>query len=93
MEKCTFCVQRIRDAEHRARVGGRQVRDGEIVPACAATCPGEVIVFGNIDDPSTRVAQTAGSFRAFRVFEELNTQPGVVYLKKVSENAPEGAAH
>ncbi len=93
MEKCTFCVQRIRDAEHEARVEGRPVRDGEIVPACAQTCPGEAIVFGNIEDPGSRVARVVESSRGFRVFEELNTQSAVVYLKKVTEGAPEGAAH
>jgi anaerobic selenocysteine-containing dehydrogenase/Fe-S-cluster-containing dehydrogenase component len=87
MEKCTFCVQRIREVEHGARLGGRQVRDGEIVPACAQTCPGNAIVFGNIKDPNSRVAQVSGSGRSFRVFEDLNTAPGVVYLKKVSDRS------
>ncbi|HUG39370.1 MAG TPA: 4Fe-4S dicluster domain-containing protein [Longimicrobiales bacterium] len=93
MEKCTFCVQRIRDTQHRARLGGRYVRDGEIVPACAQTCPTNVIAFGDIADPGSRVAQIAASGRSFRVFEELNTQPGIVYLKKVAEHGTEGAAH
>jgi anaerobic selenocysteine-containing dehydrogenase/Fe-S-cluster-containing dehydrogenase component len=93
MEKCTFCVQRIRDSEHRARIEARPVRDGEIVPACAQTCPGNAIVFGNIEDPASRVARVVESNRGFRVFEELNTQSAVVYLKQVSEDAVEGAAH
>ena len=92
MEKCTFCVQRIRGAEHQARVEGRMVGDGEIRPACAETCPGSAIVFGNIDDPNSRVAQVVESSRGFRVFEELNTQSAVVYLKKVATDG-EGAAH
>jgi molybdopterin-containing oxidoreductase family iron-sulfur binding subunit len=87
MEKCTFCVQRIRDAEHRARLEGRSVPDGEIVPACAQTCPGEAIVFGNIKDPNSRVARIAASGRGYRVLEELNTQSGIVYLQQV---LPEG---
>jgi Fe-S-cluster-containing dehydrogenase component len=89
MEKCTFCVQRIRDVEHQSRLGGREVRDGEIVPACAQTCPGNAIVFGNIKDPSSRVAQVSSSGRSFRVFEDLNVAPGVVYLKKVTDRAGE----
>ncbi len=93
MEKCTFCVQRIRGAEHQARIDGRTVGDGEIVPACAETCPGNAIVFGNIEDPNSRVAQVVESSRGFRVFEELNTQSAVVYLKKVTEGAAEGAGH
>ena len=83
MEKCTFCVQRIRDAENRARLEGRRVRDGEIVPACAQTCPGDAIVFGNIKDPSSRVARVAASGRGYRVLGELNTQSAITYLKKV----------
>jgi anaerobic selenocysteine-containing dehydrogenase/Fe-S-cluster-containing dehydrogenase component len=89
MEKCTFCVQRIRDTEHQARLQGREVRDGEIVPACAQTCPGNAIVFGNIKDPNSRVAHVTSSGRSFRVLEDLNTTPGVVYLKKVVDRPGE----
>ncbi len=91
MEKCTFCVQRIRDAEHQARLQGRPVRDGEILPACAQTCPGNAIVFGNIKDPNSRVAQVSSSGRSFRVLEDLNTAPGVIYLKKVVDDRAGGA--
>ncbi|MEJ2185245.1 MAG: 4Fe-4S dicluster domain-containing protein [Gemmatimonadota bacterium] len=83
MEKCTFCVQRIRDREHKARLADRPVRDGEIVPACAQTCPGQAIVFGNIKDPNSRVAQVAASGRGYRVLDELNTQSAITYLKRV----------
>ncbi|MBI4544454.1 MAG: 4Fe-4S dicluster domain-containing protein [Gemmatimonadetes bacterium] len=83
MEKCTFCVQRIRGREQQARLEGRSVGDGEIVPACAQTCPGEAIVFGNVKDPASRVARLAASGRGYRVLEELNTQSAIVYLKKV----------
>ena len=93
MEKCTFCVQRIRDAENHARLAGRGVRDGEIVPACAQTCPGEAIVFGNMRDPNSRVRQIAESGRAYRVLDQLNTQSAVVYLRRISEHAAETAEH
>jgi molybdopterin-containing oxidoreductase family iron-sulfur binding subunit len=83
MEKCTFCVQRIRDAQNHARVEDRAVVDGEITPACAQTCPGEAIVFGNIKDPNSRVARVAASGRGYRVLEELNTQSAITYLKRV----------
>lgn len=89
MEKCTFCVQRIRGAERDAKLEDRGVRDGEIVPACAQTCPGEAIVFGNIKDPNSRVARIAASGRGYQVLGELNTQPGIVYLKKVITEAAE----
>jgi anaerobic selenocysteine-containing dehydrogenase/Fe-S-cluster-containing dehydrogenase component len=87
MEKCTFCVQRIRDAENTARLENRGTADGEIVPACAQTCPGEAIVFGNIKDPNSRVARVAASGRGYRVFEMINTQSAVTYLRKVSLHA------
>jgi len=89
MEKCTFCVQRIREAEYAARLEGRTVADGAITPACAQTCPGDAIVFGNIKDPNSRVAKIAASGRGYRVLEELNTQSGIVYLKKVLTEASE----
>ena len=90
MEKCTFCVQRIREAENHARLEDRRVTDGEITPACAQTCPGEAIVFGNIKDPNSRVARLASSGRGYRVLEHLNTQSAVVYLRKVVTTVAEG---
>jgi molybdopterin-containing oxidoreductase family iron-sulfur binding subunit len=86
MEKCSFCMQRIRDAENRAALeDGRDVRDGEIVPACQQSCPAEAIVFGNIRDPASRVSEVVASERTYRVLDEIvNTQPAVSYLKKVT---------
>ena len=86
MEKCSFCMQRVRDAQNRAALeDGREVRDGEIVTACQQTCPAEAIVFGNLRDPSSRVSQIVESERTYRVLDELiNTQPAVSYLKKVT---------
>jgi molybdopterin-containing oxidoreductase family iron-sulfur binding subunit len=83
MEKCTFCVQRIHEGKDRAKDEKRPVRDGEVVPACAQTCPGQAIVFGDLNDPSSRVSQLAGSPRAYRIFDGLNTRPAVTYLKKI----------
>jgi molybdopterin-containing oxidoreductase family iron-sulfur binding subunit len=83
MEKCTFCVQRIREAQNHARVEDRAVVDGEIVPACAQTCPGDAIVFGNVADPKSRVARVAASGRGYRVLEALNTQSAITYLKRI----------
>lgn len=85
MEKCTMCVQRIRKAQHEARLEGRGVPDGRIQPACAQSCPSNVIHFGNMKDPEARVARIAASGRAYRALDELNTQSGIVYLKKVLE--------
>jgi anaerobic selenocysteine-containing dehydrogenase/Fe-S-cluster-containing dehydrogenase component len=84
-EKCTFCVQRIRGGEEKAKLEGRPVRDGEIVSACAATCPARAIVFGDLKDPTSRVSRMAKDQRAYRLLEELNTKPGVVYLARRRE--------
>ena len=83
MEKCTFCVQRIRTAELAARDEKRPLKDGEVQPACVQSCPTEAMVFGDLDDPSSRVAQLARSGRSFKLMEDLGTQPKVVYLKPV----------
>ena len=80
MEKCTFCIQRIREAKDVAKDEGRKVRDGEVVPACAQSCPTRAIVFGNLLDPSSEVYALIHSKRAYRILEELGTGPAVYYL-------------
>jgi molybdopterin-containing oxidoreductase family iron-sulfur binding subunit len=84
-EKCTFCVQRIRAGKEQAKFEGRPVRDGEIVPACVSVCPTSAMVFGDLQDPASRVSRSAAEGRAYRLLEELNTQPGVVYLARRSD--------
>jgi len=86
MEKCTFCVQRIVQGKDRARREGRPVADGEIVPACAQSCPTRAIVFGDLKDPSSRVSRLSKDSRRYRVFEELNTRPAVTYLERTRRN-------
>jgi len=81
MEKCTFCIQRIRHAEDSAQADNRDMRDGEVVPACAQACPADAIVFGRIDEPESRVSQAARSSRGYHHLEELGTLPRVTYLK------------
>ena len=93
MEKCTFCVQRIHEGERRAAAEGRHVRDGEVVPACVQVCPTEVFAFGNISDPESAVARAATTNRGYRALQELNTQPAVVYLKKVTLHEPKNRSH
>jgi anaerobic selenocysteine-containing dehydrogenase/Fe-S-cluster-containing dehydrogenase component len=90
MEKCTFCVQRIREAENRAVAEQRDVAADEFTVACAAACPSRAIVFGDAADASWSVGKMIEDERAYHVFEELNTYTGVVYLKKV--NHPAGGA-
>ncbi len=87
MEKCTFCIQRIRQAKDHAKDDGRRrVRDGEVQPACVQTCPTEALVFGDRLDPDSKVTKSMHDPRAYRVLEELNTAPSVIYLKKVDAN-------
>jgi anaerobic selenocysteine-containing dehydrogenase/Fe-S-cluster-containing dehydrogenase component len=83
MEKCTFCVQRIRAAQNTARLEDREVRDGEITPACAQGCPSEAITFGNMLDGDSRVTRLQADRRGYHVLEDLNTRPAVTYLAKV----------
>ncbi len=83
MEKCTFCVQRIVQGKDRAKREGRAVADGEIVPACAQSCPTRAIVFGDLKDPASRVSQLSKHERRYRVFEELNTRPAITYLERI----------
>ena len=86
MEKCTFCIQRIHKVEDLAASEGRNIQDGEVVPACAQACPADAIVFGRLDDPNSRVSQAALASRGFHQLEELGTLPRVTYLKGESNN-------
>ena len=87
MEKCTFCVQRIRGAQHDASTDGRELVDGDIQTACQQTCPADAIVFGDLNDPNSRVSQLAADERAYHVLGGLNTKPAVTYLKQVRNRA------
>lgn len=84
MEKCTFCIQRIRGAQHQARLEGRSLKDGEFTTACAQACPSDAIVFGDLHDPGSRVHQSSQDHRGYHVLEELNTRPAITYLAKVT---------
>jgi len=82
MEKCTFCVQRIRRAEETALVENRPLQDGEVVPACVQTCPTSALTFGDLNDANSQVAKLLeNSLRKFRLLEHLGTEPSVYYLK------------
>ena len=81
IEKCTFCVQRIRRIEIDAHAQGREPVDGEIQPACVQTCAPGALIFGDLNDPNSRVSQLATSHRSFKLLGELGTNPGVIYLK------------
>jgi molybdopterin-containing oxidoreductase family iron-sulfur binding subunit len=96
MEKCSYCVQRINRARQDAKVQERTIRDGEIRTACQAACPTDAIVFGNINDPQSRVAQEKKSPLNYGLLAELNTRPRTTYMAVVrtpnTELEPAGAA-
>ncbi|MBI4202983.1 MAG: 4Fe-4S dicluster domain-containing protein [Chloroflexi bacterium] len=93
MEKCTFCVQRIRRGEQDAKREGRDVRDGEFQPACAQACPANVLIFGDVRDPQSRIHEFLAKDRRFRLREELGTETNVIYLSKLDLEAKEVAGH
>lgn len=82
MEKCVFCIQRIKAAESQAEAEKRQLRDGEFSPACVQSCPTDALVFGNLDDPESRVSRLRQSNRAAELLEDLGTRPSVTYLRR-----------
>jgi molybdopterin-containing oxidoreductase family iron-sulfur binding subunit len=81
-EKCNFCIQRIRRAKMTAKKEKRKIREGEVVPACVETCPSEALFFGDLNDPKSQVSRLSKSRRAFRLMEDLGTEPKVYYLKE-----------
>jgi MoCo/4Fe-4S cofactor protein with predicted Tat translocation signal len=83
MEKCTYCVQRINNTRIEAEKQNRPIRDGEIVTACEAACPSEAIVFGNANDPTSRVAKLKAQQRNYAILGELNARPRTTYLAAV----------
>ncbi len=83
MEKCTFCVQRIQSARIAARREGRELRDGDVVPACAQACPAQAIVFGDLNDPGSRVRAAFDDARAYALLEEQNVRPRLRYLARL----------
>ncbi|HEY2953748.1 MAG TPA: molybdopterin-dependent oxidoreductase [Candidatus Eisenbacteria bacterium] len=83
MEKCTMCVQRILEGKGNAKDENRAVRDLEIQTACQQSCPTQAIVFGDLLDPESRVSKLSRAQRAYWALDELNTGPGVTYLKEV----------
>jgi molybdopterin-containing oxidoreductase family iron-sulfur binding subunit len=83
MEKCTYCVQRINNGRIAAEKQNRPIRDGEIVTACESACPSEAIVFGNANDPNSRVAKLQAQQRNYSLLGELNARPRTTYLAAV----------
>jgi molybdopterin-containing oxidoreductase family iron-sulfur binding subunit len=83
MEKCTYCVQRINAARQTAKVEDRRIKDGEVRTACQSACPTQAIHFGDLNDPTSRVAQLRNEPRNYGLLEDLNTRPRTTYLAAV----------
>jgi molybdopterin-containing oxidoreductase family iron-sulfur binding subunit len=91
MEKCSFCVQRIHAARQEAKDAGREIRDGEVTPACAQACPTQAITFGNTRDEKSHVVHASDdSVRSYHALHSLNTRPAITYLAKVTRGPVEG---
>lgn len=84
MEKCTFCIQRVKKAEVQAQESKQPIKDGEVKPACVQSCPAKAMVFGDLNDPKSKVSQLSRSNRATRLLEEVGARPNVIYLRSVS---------
>lgn len=83
VEKCSFCVQRIQEAKLKAKMERRTLKDGEVMPACVQACPSSALVFGDLNDPESKVSQLIKDSRNYHLLEELHTLPSVGYLTKI----------
>ena len=96
MEKCTFCIQRIRRSTRDAKADGGVIEDGsrQLNPACVNACPTDTLVFGDLNDPDSKVSKINAKEkdhhgRGYHMLEELGTEPNVLYLKRVDPKAKE----
>jgi molybdopterin-containing oxidoreductase family iron-sulfur binding subunit len=93
MEKCTFCIQRIREAEIAAGREGRSLRGSEVRTACQQSCPTNAIVFGSLSEPESEMVVRREQPRAYSALADLGTEPRVRYLARIrNTNADIGGA-
>ncbi len=88
VEKCTFCVQRIQEKKMEAKLENRTLVDGEVQPACVQSCPSGALVFGNMNDPESKVSKMRKEPRNYHLLEQLHTLPSVGYLTRVRNEEP-----
>lgn len=93
MEKCSFCVQRIKERKNVAKDEGRALKDGEIKVACQQSCGADAIMFGDVNDPESKVSQWMKKKQAYSVLEDLNTKPAIRYLTKIRNREPIKTEH
>lgn len=82
MEKCTYCVQRIKETQIKADIKNETIKDGDVVPACQQTCPTQAIVFGDLSDPESRISRIKAEPRNYHLMKELNARPRTSYLAR-----------
>jgi molybdopterin-containing oxidoreductase family iron-sulfur binding subunit len=88
MEKCTYCVQRIQEGKISAKRDGRQLKDGDIRTACQSACPPQAIIFGDLNDPTSAVANFAKLDRGYKLLSEIGTRPRTTFLARIRNPNP-----
>jgi molybdopterin-containing oxidoreductase family iron-sulfur binding subunit len=90
MEKCSFCVHRIRRESRKARSEGHEIVDGAIQTACSSACPTTALNFGNFNDPNSKVSKMRDDQRHYTLLDQFATDPNVIYLAQIDADKKVG---